>query len=905
RRAQAKALVITRDDLLFTDDEVRELFRSTLNVELNEEELSEYRDRTHGWITALQLVRQIAEKETGGGERPDLNEILKRSERDIFDYFAEEVFSREDEETQNLLLHLSLLESLPLHHCSLIFSEMRCAQALPEIAQRNVFLTVAGEKGAGEEYRFHPLFREFLIRRLRSEIGQSGVADERNRIAELFLNDEQWENALPFMLDAGNFERAAQVIAERGHEWIKAGAIISLAAFADKVPSEVLERYPRALLHIAEIFRLQGETDRSTSLLHRAVKLFSEQKDAIGEAEALHSLASTARRRNRPAEAIDILAEAEQLVPNDSETYLKCLNTRGLCLILEGKWNDAEQQFRAALELAERLSNEHYIRLAAHNLALAPGFRGDFGEALRWFNRIFRDGRSEKPLPQEAIGHLNVARLHLFRGELDQAELDLKKALDLAQLFNLRSLLPEILEAYADYYREVDDTMHAAEFYERALIAYNDAGIDLATRELNEARASFALSRGDKVRARALWEGLVDSRLKLKNEFVINTARLGVCRVDLADGKTDGLAQRVKKLLDFFNKQNHYYDEANTALVLAEVYLALDKRKEMVEPVMRLLDLSARYDYEYWLKRAIARVPAIFEYEDVFERLPPDLKEALAEAKTVKAAPTTVLSPTSQTPEHLTDLTVRVLGPAEIFRDPTIPFAPDAWTTRRARDIFCYIATRKNRRVAKDILIEAFWGDEDPATIEKNFHPTISHIRKALNSRQPLKQNFIVFRDGAYQLNPQFTYRIDSEEFMERVAAAEAAKKEKDDDGLRQNLEAAYQLYGGDFLEGSYDDWAEEQRLYYQEQFSRVLNGLAKIAVAEKQWNSALKYSAEILRLDPYREDLHRLTLKVLSAQGKPAAVKKHYEDMQRLLKDELGIDPSVETAKLFKELMK
>jgi LuxR family maltose regulon positive regulatory protein len=904
RRAQSKALVITRDDLLFTDEEVRELFRSTLNVELRDEELSEYRNRTHGWITALQLVRQLAEKDAGG-ERPDLNEILKRSERDIFDYFAEEVFSREDAETQKLLLYLSLLESLPLHHCSLIFSEMRCAQALPEIAQRNVFLTVAGDKGSGEEYRLHPLFRDFLLRRLRSEIGQSGVADESNRIAELFLGDEQWENALPFMLDAGNFERAAQVIAERGHEWIKAGAIISLAAFAQKVPSDVLDSYPRALLHIAEIARLQGETDRCTSLLHRAVKLFAQQGDAIGEAEALHSLASTERRRNRPGAAIEILEQAEQLVSHDSETYLKCLNTRGLCLILEGKWNDAEQQFRAALELAERLSNEHYIRLTAHNLALAPGFRGDFGEALKWFTRIFRDGRPEKPLPQEAIGHLNIGRLHLFRGELDEAELDLKQALDLAQLFNLRSLLPEILEAYADYYRERGDTVHAAEFYERALGAYNDAGVDLATRELNEARASFALSRGDKVRARALWEGLVESRSKLQNAFVINTARLGVCRVDLADGKTDGLVQRVKKLLDFFNKQHHYYDEANAALVLAEVYLAIDKKQEMVDPVMRLLDLAARYDYEYWLARAIERVPAIFEYEDIYERLPQDLKEVLADAKTIKTVPAATSPIAAEAPEHLTDLTVKVLGPAEIFRDASMPFAADAWTTRRARDIFCYIATRKNRRVAKDILIEAFWGDEDPATIEKNFHPTISHIRKALNSRQPLKQNFIVFRDGAYQLNPQFTYRIDSEEFMDRIAAAEASKKEKDDAGLRQNLEAAYELYRGDFLEGSYDDWAEEQRHFYQEQFSRVLNGLAKIAVAEKQWNAALKYSSEILRLDPYREDLHRLTLKVLSAQGKPAAVKKHYEDMQRVLKDELGIEPSIETVNLFKELMK
>src|SRR4029079_18987847 len=63
RRAQAAALVITRDDLLFTDDEVRELFQKTLDVELKDEEIAEYRGRTNGWITALQLVRQVAEQE--------------------------------------------------------------------------------------------------------------------------------------------------------------------------------------------------------------------------------------------------------------------------------------------------------------------------------------------------------------------------------------------------------------------------------------------------------------------------------------------------------------------------------------------------------------------------------------------------------------------------------------------------------------------------------------------------------------------------------------------------------------------------------------------------------------------------------------------------------------------------
>lgn len=903
RRSQSSALVITRDDLLFTDDEVRNLFRKTLSLDLKDSEVADYRVRTNGWITALQLVRQLAEQKlhSGAGAQPlDLSDVLQQSERDIFDYFAEEVFAREPEDTQALLLRLSLLESLDLDTCGLLFPDMHCSAALPELVQKNVFLTVAGDGGSAEEYRFHPLFREFLRRRLRSETGQSGVAEERNRIADHFLNNRQWELALPYLLDAQNFDQAAKVIADTGGDWIAAGAFTSLGLFADRVPAESLEKFPRSLLHKAEIARLQGEIEKSSNLLNRAVNLLHAESDSAGEAEALHSLASLARRRGRSTEAFELLDKVDRLATSTSETFIKSANTRGLCLIVEGNWTEAEQQFRIALDAAEKQSNERYIRLVTHNLALAPGFRGDFGEALRWFKRIFRDDQPDKQLPQEAIGHLNVARLHLYRGEFDDTEKHLERALELCQLYSMRSLRGEIFEAYGNFYREKLDLAHAEEFYERAANAYEEAEIDVAAKELDEERAAFYILRGDLPRARRLLEKLVVARSESENAAGVNTAKLRLFQVDFAEGNTDGLPEAIGALLNFFRGQSHYYYEALASMLLAQTLFAMGRVREVIEPVRRALDLSARFDYDYWLRNEIRRNPKIFGLEEIVERLPVDLRKELDAEPTISPAAELTIASISA---PITDVTVRVLGHVEIFRDPSKPFASDAWTTRRSRDIFCYIATSKHRRVPKDVLIEAFWPDEDPAVVEKNFHPTISHIRKALNSRQSLKQNFLIFRDGAYQLNPELSYSIDSEEFERLIAEAEVAKREKDAVRFRGSLEAAHALYRGEFMSGDYDDWAEERRSFYAEQFIRVLSALSKLSFSEKRWSAALKYAGEVLKDDPFREDIHRLVMKTHAAQSKPASVKKHFEDLQLLLKKELGIEPSPETRKLYKEL--
>src|SRR4030095_2016344 len=220
--------------------------------------------------------------------------------------------------------------------------------------------------------------------------------------------------------------------------------------------------------------------------------------------------------------------------------------------------------------------------------------------------------------------------------------------------------------------------------------------------------------------------------------------------------------------------------------------------------------------------REIAANPELFSSEEASELLPADLRSA--EQAVAAPAPRTQKQLRD---EPVTDLTINMLGPVEIFRDRTRPPAIDAWITRRSRDIFCFIASRRHRRASKDTIIDTFWGETDFEAVEKNFHPTLSHIRKALNSNQPLKQNFLLYRDGDYQLNAEFSYRIDIEEFDLLVAQGDSARRARKSDECIDAYERAVALYRGEFIQGSYEPWVEEQRTYYREQYLHLLEALA------------------------------------------------------------------------------
>ena len=532
-----------------------------------------------------------------------------------------------------------------------------------------------------------------------------------------------------------------------------------------------------------------------------------------------------------------------------------------------------------------------------------------FLEALRWLRRMLRDQTAgAAPVPQEATAYLNIARCYLFRGDLEACERHLEQAMERCQLFNLIAMSGEVLEAYGNLYRKRNDAPRATEFYERAARLYDDAGLDVTRCEVQEEHALLDLYLGQIEAARARLDRLVEARAAAGDELGTETAKLARGRVLLAQHKFDAATAELELARDYFDAHELFYYEAQACLALAACYKAAGKDAELFAPLRRALALVARYDYSYWLSRELPRHPALWHDPVIVALLPEALRALAPPPDEVAGAESSYVAAHidahAAPPKPDADLTIRMLGPVEILRDPARPLPADAWTTKRARDILCFIASRRHRRASKDTIIETFWGDADFDVVEKNFHPTVSHIRKALNSKQPIKQNFLLYRDGDYLLSQEFSYFIDAEEFDARVAEGEAARRAGQTERYVELYEAAIDLYGGDFMQGSTETWAEEQRAYYREQYLRILEVLAVAAQKAADWPRVLRLAQQILTSDPYREDVHCMIMRAQAATGNRNAVNEQYEALRRLLRRELGVDPSPASRQLLRQLV-
>lgn len=216
----------------------------------------------------------------------------------------------------------------------------------------------------------------------------------------------------------------------------------------------------------------------------------------------------------------------------------------------------------------------------------------------------------------------------------------------------------------------------------------------------------------------------------------------------------------------------------------------------------------------------------------------------------------------------------------------------------RQQRLLAMLLLDPNRVVGADRLIEAMWDDEPPVTARRQLHNAVAAIRRGLAAAK-----HIIVQDGPgyrIQVDPA---DIDAHRFASLVARAGAAGGHRAES--IELLEAALVLWEGPALSGLnsqvLDIFAaklEEKRLSATEQ-------LFRLRLDDGDASALIPQLGELVSQHPLRTETRRLLILALHNAGRTADALNVYEQGRRLLRDEIGVDPSASLRELHARILR
>jgi LuxR family maltose regulon positive regulatory protein len=547
-RLRSKGLIgmLGREDLSFTKAEVDQLFEQNARKQLGADLINQFYQRTNGWATGLQVIAQAVEHLAENNHKlgqSEFLEILKRSDDEIFEYFAEEVFQYEPPETQEALLRLSLFNRIDHAAASCVLPVERAYQLLASLQRNNLFISQI-EGGDVDEYALHPMFRRFLRRRLKARIGEAGMRLLENQYADHLMKIGKWQKAGLMYAEARNTEAVARILVDRGRELLEAGLFEIVKRGYSVVRGSVARLHPELPRLRAHIARTEGDLELAERLFREAIDIACSTGESRCEALSLHGLAAVSIQRGEHPQAFSLASQALAKAPvDDLDLRALCEHTIGNCEFLSsiatGKFDEAIATWQHAAKLARQAGKENLVNTISHNIGMPYAFTGDFARAREWFSHLIEGEGGRVPLPQHAVAYCNLARADFALGDIDGCERRIEKAFEVCRLFNLTLERAEAHEIAGTINRERRLFNLAREHYLKAENFYRDAGIQVESRELPDEQVRLLIAERNLSKARDAAQLLLEKRTRLGHTFPIARSTLLLGQVLLEEGKAD------------------------------------------------------------------------------------------------------------------------------------------------------------------------------------------------------------------------------------------------------------------------------------------------------------------------------------------------------------------------------
>lgn len=226
----------------------------------------------------------------------------------------------------------------------------------------------------------------------------------------------------------------------------------------------------------------------------------------------------------------------------------------------------------------------------------------------------------------------------------------------------------------------------------------------------------------------------------------------------------------------------------------------------------------------------------------------------------------------------------------------------DGWKHRKVRYLLAYLGRNWRRGVPEEVLLEDFWpGPKDRA--KRSLYQATWNLRRCLKPVDAVEVDYVLREQGHLSLNREMPIWNDLEEFEKALEEGQREARE----GRAENAFAPYRkasrLYRGVYLEGCFMDWAVRTRETLEPKVMSCLAWLVEHAIEANNSLEALEHGNRMLELDPLNQQGYLLSMKAYLASGQGDKAISLFERCERLLKSELGLEPSIEMLQMYQQV--
>jgi SARP family transcriptional regulator, regulator of embCAB operon len=214
--------------------------------------------------------------------------------------------------------------------------------------------------------------------------------------------------------------------------------------------------------------------------------------------------------------------------------------------------------------------------------------------------------------------------------------------------------------------------------------------------------------------------------------------------------------------------------------------------------------------------------------------------------------------------------------------------------------LFAYLVLNRHRAMSRDELVDAIWPDGAPSAPDVALRALLSKLRRALGA------DAIVGRT-ALQIALPADARIDLDVALNAVHLAESAVANQRWEAAYAKAHIALYIAERDVLSGYEAPWLDSLRRTLADVRARAHECCAEasLALGGTELRLAELHGRKLVALEPYRESGYVLLMRALEAQRNIAEAMRVYDELRRLLRDELGMAPGSGVQELHERLLR